>query len=156
MTRILFVCLGNICRSPMAEAVFRDLVKKAGLQRQITIDSAGIGGWHEGDRPHHGTLKKLQEKNISSEGIYARQIRPNDLHEFDYLIAMDSENLRDLKELQLKYGGDANIFRLLDLVPERHEKDVPDPYITGDFDYAYTLIHDGCLALLEKIKQDID
>lgn len=154
MIQVLFVCLGNICRSPMAEAIFRDLVMREGLQNKIKIDSAGIGSWHVGKRPHHGTLQKLQEKNISSAGIYARQIKPEDLHEFDYVIAMDMENLQDLKEIRREYGGAANIFRLLDLVPERNEKDVPDPYITGDFDFAYTLIHDGCLALFEKIKRD--
>lgn len=154
MVKVLFVCLGNICRSPMAEAVFREMVKKEGIEDRFHIDSAGIGGWHEGKRPHSGTLQILEEKQISSEGIFARQIRKEDLKNFDYIVAMDSENLADIEEIEKDQGATAKIFRLLDLVPERKDKDIPDPYYTGNFDYVYTLVQEGCRALLEQIKKD--
>ncbi len=91
MKKVLFVCLGNICRSPMAEAVFRDLVSREGLEDRIEIDSAGTGDWHIGHPPHQGTRKILNENNISTEGLVARKIKIEDLTEFDYIIAMDLE-----------------------------------------------------------------
>ncbi|MGV2516491.1 UNVERIFIED_CONTAM: low molecular weight phosphotyrosine protein phosphatase, partial [Bacillus subtilis] len=90
MVHVLFVCLGNIFRSPMAEAVFSDMVKKNGLEDQINIDSAGIGAWHAGNPPHEGTEEILKEKGISTSGITARQVRESDLTDFDYVIAMDA------------------------------------------------------------------
>lgn len=99
MIHVLFVCLGNICRSPMAEAVFSDMVKKNGLNGQINIDSAGLGAWHAGNPPHEGTKEILKKKGISASGITARQVRESDLTDFDYVIAMDAENIGHLRSM---------------------------------------------------------
>ena len=100
MIHILFVCLGNICRSPMAEAIFREKVKKEGLADRIHVDSAGTGDWHIGKPPHQGTREILKANGISDEGLFARQIKTNDLNEYDYIIAMDTENVKNIKELR--------------------------------------------------------
>lgn len=153
MVKILFVCLGNICRSPMAEAVFRDLVKKEGLADKISIDSAGTGNWHVGKPPHRGTQEILQKNAIEFEGIHARQITEEDLRNFDYIIAMDVENLGNLRRLA-GYAKTGFIGRLLDFVPDSDLTDVPDPYYTGNFMEVYELIEKGCRHLLETVKKE--
>ncbi|RAK19189.1 protein-tyrosine phosphatase [Anoxybacillus vitaminiphilus] len=153
MVKVLFVCLGNICRSPMAEAIFRDLVKKEGLEDKIIIDSAGTGNWHIGKPPHQGTQQILMKNNISFEGIRARQVVKEDLETFDYIIAMDVENLGNLRRLA-GYNKTGFIGRLLDFVPDSDIADVPDPYYTGNFDEVYELIQKGCKNLLETIKKE--
>jgi protein-tyrosine phosphatase len=149
---VLFVCLGNICRSPMAEAVFRDLVRTSGLEDRFHIDSAGTGGWHAGERPHRGTRAILDAKGISYAGIIARQVTPEDFERFDYIVAMDKENVKDLARMRKSLS--VPIVRLLDYVPDNRMGDIPDPYYTGNFEEVYELILEGCRALLEQIRKE--
>ncbi len=168
-TRVLFVCLGNICRSPMAEAVFRQLVKEAGLSDRIDVESAGTSNEHSGGRPHRGTLEVLRRHGIDVNGKRARQLSPSDLREFDYIIAMDAENVADIEYLsgRARFGdrrtgaiharGAMNagrIPRLLEFAPEGGTLDVPDPYYTGNFDEVYRLVLAGCRGLLAHIRQE--
>lgn len=151
MTRVLFVCLGNICRSPISEAVMRHLVENKGLSDQIKIDSAATSSWHIGEPPHKGTKAKLKEFGISTSGMKGRQLSTEDFETFDYIIGMDSSNVRNIRQM-LGQPEHPKIFRFLDLTD--HKKDVPDPYYTGDFQETYELVVDGCEALLEKILRE--
>ncbi|GMA62461.1 low molecular weight phosphotyrosine protein phosphatase [Alicyclobacillus fastidiosus] len=153
MIRVLFICLGNICRSPMAHAVFRDMVEKRGLTDQILVESAGIGNWHVGEPPHRGTRSILDENGISYAGIHSRQVTRDELPNFDYVVAMDSENMKAIKRLGLAPSN--RVFRLLDIVPQSVEKDVPDPYYDGRFDVVYDLVQKGCAKLLRRIEMDL-
>ena len=152
MKQVLFVCLGNICRSPMAEAIMRDLVEKRGLTDKIKVDSAGTSNYHIGELPHKGTKAKLQEYNISTSGMKARQLRSSDIQDFDYIVCMDASNVKNTMEM-LRAESDAKIFRFLDLT--HHKKDVPDPWYTGNFQETYDLCEEGCKALLDKIVQEL-
>lgn len=153
MIHVLFVCLGNICRSPMAEAIFRHQLVDEGLDGKITVDSAGTAGWHTGNPPHDGTRKKLDEYNISYAGMKARQIDENDFMNFDYIITMDEKNVTSLETDFKEAKENPTICRLMDFVDNPQEKNVPDPYYTGDFNYTYTLVSEACHALLAFLKE---
>jgi len=147
--RVLFVCLGNICRSPMAEAVFQHLVDESGLSNEIMVDSAGTGSWHVGERAHPGTRNILARHGIHYKGN-ARQVRQQDLaDEKTYVIAMDQNNMYDLRA---RFGEHPRLYRLLDFASQADIKDVPDPYYSGNFEYVYQLVEDGCRGLLETIR----
>ena len=147
--RVLFVCLGNICRSPMAEAVFRRRVLDAGLAERFEIDSAGTGDWHVGSPPHHGTRALLDARKISYHGMVARQIVRGDMSAFDYILAMDAANLRNLRALGKPSG---QLAAFLDYAPQCPETDVPDPYMTGDFEETYRLVDAAAEGLLRAIR----
>ena len=151
MINVLFVCLGNICRSPMAEALFRDLLKKENLTNKVTVDSAATSSWHIGSPPHKGTLSILKKYDVSSDGLVGRQLTKDDFEKFDYIIGMDESNVKNISEVTGN-PHHPKIIRLLDLT--EHKKDVPDPYYTGDFEETYQLVSDGCRALLEKIQME--
>jgi len=149
---VLFVCLGNICRSPMAEAVFKDLVRREGLEGRITVDSAGTGDWHIGHPPHEGTRKLLDRYGISYAGMKARQIARADGDRFDMIVAMDSRNERDIRSV-LGASPKSEVIRFLSMMPEQGLVDVPDPYYSGNFDEVYELVKEGCAKLLAAIKE---
>lgn len=155
--RVLFVCLGNICRSPMAEAVMRHQVERAGLGGLVEVDSAGTGDWHLGHPPHEGTRKLLDEHRISYEGMKARLVTNNDFQAFDYIVCMDSNNLRDVRK-QISKADDAQnvkLFTFMELLPELGIADVPDPYYDGNFSFVYELVDKGCAQLLMRIRNDL-
>ncbi|WP_100489050.1 low molecular weight protein-tyrosine-phosphatase [Sporolactobacillus pectinivorans] len=152
MIRVLFVCLGNICRSPMAEAVFRDKVNKCGAADRIQVDSAGTGNWHTGDVPHPGTRKILNRAGITFSGIQARTVTADDLLRFDQIIAMDRMNEQDLFRMAgIDPSTNKKISRFMQLLDDRGGRDVPDPYYTGRFDEVYRLIDKGTNVLLEEL-----
>jgi len=149
--RVLFVCLGNICRSPMAEAVFQQMVDDAGLSKEILVDSAGTGSWHIGEPAHSGTRQVLKEHGITYNGR-ARQVQPEDMqNESTYIVTMDDSNMSDL---QRHYGTRPHLVRLLDFATQTTEKNVPDPYYSGNFAYVYQLVTDGCRGLLAAIRHE--
>lgn len=149
--QVLFVCLGNICRSPMADAVFQQMVDEAGLHEQICVDSAGTGSWHIGEKAHPGTRRVLAQHAIPYNGR-ARQITGTDMQTANsYIIAMDEENVTTLIE---RYGNHPRLYRLLDFATQTHENNVPDPYFSGNFEYVYQLVTDGCRGLLATIRAE--
>ena len=150
MVRVLFVCLGNICRSPMAEGVFAHLVREAGLENEIEVDSAGTGNWHIGQPPHQGTLQIFTQYGIEYKGR-ARQLSLRDLDSFDYIITMDEENLSNVKRLGT---GRAKVAPLLSYAPHSKVQEVPDPYFSGGFEGVYDLVRAGAEGLLAAIRQE--
>lgn len=155
MINVLFVCLGNICRSPMAEAIFRKEISKAGLSDKVHVDSAGTAAWHEGKVPHEGTRAILDDYKVSYENMTARQIKQADFTDFDYIIAMDDQNIKDIKR-DLNVSEDVVFKKLTDLIKNPKEVNVPDPYYTGDFNYTYELVHEGVTQLSKVIKNNIE
>lgn len=151
MIKVMFVCLGNICRSPMAEFIFRDMVKKEGLSDKIFIASSATSREEVGNEVHPGTRKKLASVGISTSGKYAVQLTKCDLLEYDYIIAMESANIRAINRM----GGDKypeKVYKLLDFA---EGGDIADPWYTGNFDDTYNDVTKGCLGLLEKLKKEV-
>ncbi len=146
MIKILFVCHGNICRSPMAEFVMKKLVQDAGLSEKFTICSAAASREEIGNDIHYGTKRKLREHGIPFEKRAAVQITAADYGKYDYIVGMDVNNVRDMLRV---FGGDPlhKVRRLLEFTGLN--RDVADPWYTGDFDAAYSDIAKGCAALLD-------
>lgn len=152
---VLFVCLGNICRSPLAEGVFRHRVESAGLQDRIHIDSAGTGGWHVGEPPDPRSRDVAAAHGVSLEGQSARRVAPGDFRTWDWIVAMDRSNLDDLVRLRERHGGDASVVLLRDFDPDPGDGEVPDPYYggPGGFDRVFEMVDRSCAALLERIAE---
>lgn len=149
-TRVLFVCLGNICRSPSAEGVLRDLAAAEGLE--IEIDSAGTGDWHIGKPPYGPMTEAAARRGYDLSPLRARQVRRGDFDEFDLILAMDDENLANLERLRPAGNGTA-VKLFLDYAPETGRAHVPDPYYTRDFDEALDLIEQAARGLIAQLAQ---
>ncbi|GAB4216706.1 MAG: low molecular weight protein-tyrosine-phosphatase [Synechococcales cyanobacterium] len=154
MTRILFVCLGNICRSPAAENIMRHLVEQANLSGHIQCDSAGTSNYHPGEPPDRRMQKVLQQRGIPVQGT-ARQIQRSDFEHFDLILAMDRENLSDICALDLKgvYRHKVKLMGSYCRDPRFQNREVPDPYYGGEaiFHEVVDMLKDGCQALLEEL-----
>ena len=149
MTKILFVCLGNICRSPMAEYVMKDLVLRAGLSGQFEIASAATSAWEIGNPVYPPARQKLAEHGIDCNGKTARQMTRLDYARYDYLIGMDERNLYDILRL---VGSDPQRKVSLLMAHTDHPREVADPWFTGDFEATWQDVLEGCTALLEELR----
>ncbi len=150
---VLFVCMGNICRSPTAEAVFRHKVEAAGLDDRIRIDSAGTGAWHVGNPPDSRAQATARQRGISMAGQEARKVHVGDFERFDYVLAMDRDNLEDLLDLSPpRYHDRIRLF--LDFAPQVPESEVPDPYYGGPqgFEHVFDLVEAAAEGLLTEIR----
>lgn len=151
MIKILFVCHGNICRSPMAEFVMRDMVTKRGLGGQFYIASSATSREEIGNPVHPGTRKKLKELGILTAGKYAVQLKKKDYQEYDYLIGMDEWNIRNILRI---VGSDpqGKVHKLLEFAGSG--RDIADPWYTGNFELTYEDIREGCEGLLSHILRE--
>ncbi|MGV3550385.1 low molecular weight protein-tyrosine-phosphatase [Rhizobium sp.] len=146
--RILFVCAGNICRSPLGEGVLRHQAERTGIGHLIETESAGTGGWHQGDPPDHRSIDVARRHGVDISRQRARQLRLGDFSAFDLIFAMDRDNLRNIVRLA-PHDSSADIHLFMDFVGGG-ERDVPDPYYgdAGDFERVFAMVDKGCRALL--------
>ena len=151
MIKVLFVCLGNICRSPMAEMVFKDMVNKKGLADKFYINSAATSSEAVGNGIYYGTREILKEQGIPFTEHISRQMTKKDYKDFDYILGMEEKNIRNILRI---IGEDKNnkVFRLLDF--SEKPRDIADPWYTGEFDITYYDIEDGCNSFLEYLKKN--
>ena len=148
MIRVMFVCLGNICRSPMAEFVLKDLVRKRGVENNFLIKSSATSYEEIGNDVHYGTKRKLMEENIPVESREAVRLSKNDYEKYDYIIGMEESNVRNILRI---VGEDKNskVCKLLDY--SSNPRDIADPWYTGNFDKTYEDILEGCIAFLDSV-----
>lgn len=150
MIRVLFICHGNICRSPLAQSVFAHEINTLGLAAQFVIDSAATSTEEIGNPPHRGTVRKLQEEGIPLVPHRARQITLRDYEDFDYIIGMDQWNMQNLNRM---LAGDpkGKLYKLLDFAGT--DRDIADPWYTGDFEQTYEDVVKGCRGFLTYLKE---
>lgn len=152
MIKILFVCHGNICRSTMCESVFTYMVNQAGLTEKFEIDSAATSREEIGNAPHYGTRDKLAQVGIPLIPHRARQLTRNDYLYYDYLIGMDTANIRNMTRIAGGSDPQGKIYKLLTFAGKGN--DVADPWYTDDFDATYRDVSEGCAAFLEYLKEN--
>lgn len=150
MIKVLFVCLGNICRSPMAEGLFKKMIKDEGLEGKLHAESRSTSTFELGNPPHPETIKILNRYGISSEGMVSTLIKDSDYSTFDYIIGMDHENVRFLKEHAKEH--DYKVDLLLGVNPKHHDMIIPDPYYTGNYELTYKLLDKGLRDLMDYLK----
>ena len=149
MYRIVFICHGNICRSPMAEFVMKDLVKKAGISDNFLIESRATSTEEIGNPVHRGTTRKLAQYGISTDGKTAIQLQKSDYNKYDFLICMDSANIRNTMRI-ISSDPENKVSKLLSFAGE--SGDIADPWYTGNFDETYDDVLRGCMGLLDILK----
>lgn len=149
MIKVMFVCLGNICRSPMAEFVLKDLVKRRRLEEEFYIESSATSPEELGCDVHYGTVNKLNSLGIKVEHRESKLLRKEDYEKFDYILGMESRNIQNILRI-VGEDKENKVYRLLDF--SNNPRDIADPYFTGNFDRTFDDILEGCNAFLEKIK----
>lgn len=154
--QLLFVCLGNICRSPSAENIMNHAIAQAGLSDRIVCDSAGTSSYHIGSPPDARMQAAGRRRGLKLKGR-ARQLQPEDLAKFDLILAMDRENYRDILHLDSQGIYKDKVRLMCDYAQNHRDRDVPDPYYGGEsgFDYVMDLLEDACQGLLQEIKADL-
>jgi protein-tyrosine phosphatase len=152
MVRVLFVCLGNICRSPIAQGVFEGVLRREGLADEVAVDSAGTGAWHVGEPPDERAARSAAARGLDISGQRARQLEAGDCERFDYVLTMDEENYRAVSEL---CPGSAVVRPFLDFAHSTPEREVPDPYFGGPdgFEKALDLAAEASEGLVEDIRR---
>jgi len=152
--RVLFVCMGNICRSPTAEAVFRRYVEKAGLVEHILIDSAGTHDYHIGDAPDARTQRAAKQRGYDMSNLRGRQVEAGDFNRFDYVLAMDEANLSILQSLRPS-DAQSHLGLFLEFAEHHTEREVPDPYFGGSdgFERVLDMVEDAANGLLQHVRQ---
>ena len=152
MIKVLFVCLGNICRSPMAEGMLKKMIQDQGLESRFHIESRATSTWEDGNPPHPGTKKILDRIGADYQGKVSTQIKDSDFVEFDYIIGMDHENIKYL----INHAGDhaKKIYLLRDIDPNTKGEIIPDPYFSGEHEKTYLLLADALKLWVDKLKNE--
>jgi len=150
--KLLFVCLGNICRSPSAENIMNQLIEDAGLSAKIRCDSAGTSGYHIGAAPDRRMNLAAQKRGLELQG-QSRKLKPSDLQTFDLILAMDRANYEDILYLDREGRYEDKVRMMCDFATEKSDREVPDPYYGGadGFDYVIDLLYDSCAGLLDHV-----
>lgn len=150
--KILMVCLGNICRSPLAEGIMQEKIRERGLS--WSVDSAGTGSWHIGEKPDVRSISEARRNGIDITRQRARQFKPADLHEFDLILAMDRSNLRNIQNLITDPDLEGKVHLIMDLANPGDDSDVPDPYWNDDgFSQVYRMLDAACDSILDRLLQ---
>lgn len=150
--KVLFVCMGNICRSPISQGVFENVLRREGLEGEVEVDSAGTGDWHVGQPPDERALESAGLRGLDIGHLRARQVTPGDCRIFDYVLTMDEENYRTVSAL---CDGGAVVRPFLDFAPDTPEREVPDPYFreSDGFEYVLDLVEEASEGLIEDIRR---
>lgn len=157
MSRVLFVCLGNICRSPAAEGIFMKKLSKSQLQNRITVDSAGTGGWHEGESPDSRMIHHAAQRGYDLSQLEARQFVREDLERFDYIITMDDSNYQNVLRLDTNSQHSHKVHKMVKFCKIHEVPEVPDPYPQGPdgFEHVLDILEDGCTQLLMMLEEEL-